>query len=626
MAGPGPKDLGSRKAYNPKLATGDSGFQEWYRKNTLEGKAGVPYTDKQAYDYYSFYRNGDYKDKSFNIEAHFPDTYKRPDHVTFSDESIYSTPENPGGSWKGETYIPYKPKLTAVRPTKRAYGGPIGPDPLQSKRMLDAFGKYKKTPQGMLQPFLKPKADLSLVPEGTHDSGKVTGGLTATGQTVYPGAPARQTRMRKVINGNLEQDRVNSVGPAPFGATMVKSDMMGSPVANTNPVPESGTKKGTGGVDAGKVKGGVDKVMPFASNIVNSLRKPPAPTKGRHITAPGLAKVSFDQERAQIDRDTRSADMLASRAVDEQTASAIAGANKARAYEARGASYAREATANTEIANRQAQMNLSVDAQNAAMDKQYNDEVIGMKMAHQREQSQNLSNAADKYVGIQNEQAKRDLELKKYGVMSQAYTNGITDRLVRKILNKPEGDLTDEDMRQATSTATRKMGGSLRKVFAGGGTMGPGDKNKPGTGTGTSLPTTATVAEATALAKDIARRKGHINAESTHTGGVIPKVELNGVEIPYGANIPGLNKPRTYKPIPRDVTEFEYDGASNQAWWKNRDGDLVEMDPNAMHLPQFKKQNATSASAVNRPVPGAVASLAMGGKLGKMRGKIRKVY
>ena len=31
--------------------------------------------------------------------GHLPDTYKKPNHPTFSDESQYSTPDNPGGQW-----------------------------------------------------------------------------------------------------------------------------------------------------------------------------------------------------------------------------------------------------------------------------------------------------------------------------------------------------------------------------------------------------------------------------------------------------------------------------------------------------------------------------------------------
>lgn len=31
--------------------------------------------------------------------GHLPDTYKKPNHPTFSRESMYSTPEMPGGEW-----------------------------------------------------------------------------------------------------------------------------------------------------------------------------------------------------------------------------------------------------------------------------------------------------------------------------------------------------------------------------------------------------------------------------------------------------------------------------------------------------------------------------------------------
>lgn len=94
-----------KKSYNPNLANSDSAFQQWYLNNTIEGKSNMPYSDKGDYDYYSYFRNGDYKNYQ---GGHFPDTYKRPNHQTFSNESIYSTPENRGGSWNGDKYVPNK--------------------------------------------------------------------------------------------------------------------------------------------------------------------------------------------------------------------------------------------------------------------------------------------------------------------------------------------------------------------------------------------------------------------------------------------------------------------------------------------------------------------------------------
>lgn len=105
----GSKATGGPLAYNPNLAAKDKGYQDWYSRNKI---AGIENND---YDFYSYYRNGNTADHVPG--AHFPDTYKLTNHRTFSNESIYATPENPGGSWKGDTYIP--------APKQKAGGGSL---------------------------------------------------------------------------------------------------------------------------------------------------------------------------------------------------------------------------------------------------------------------------------------------------------------------------------------------------------------------------------------------------------------------------------------------------------------------------------------------------------------------
>lgn len=44
-----------------------------------------------------------------NRQAHAPDTYKKPNHPTFSVESKYSTPQRPGGTWgNNDQFIPHR--------------------------------------------------------------------------------------------------------------------------------------------------------------------------------------------------------------------------------------------------------------------------------------------------------------------------------------------------------------------------------------------------------------------------------------------------------------------------------------------------------------------------------------
>jgi len=49
--------------------------------------------------------------------GHWPDTYKLPNHMTFSDQSVYSTESNPGGHWQelGRGRWAYEPSETVLR-------------------------------------------------------------------------------------------------------------------------------------------------------------------------------------------------------------------------------------------------------------------------------------------------------------------------------------------------------------------------------------------------------------------------------------------------------------------------------------------------------------------------------
>jgi hypothetical protein len=88
--------------HNPNGAASDLNFQTWYKGNTLEGKNNIPYSEKLDYDYYSFYKNKGQGD----IKNHFPDTYKKANHPTFSNESSYAG-NGAKGYWKGETFVTY---------------------------------------------------------------------------------------------------------------------------------------------------------------------------------------------------------------------------------------------------------------------------------------------------------------------------------------------------------------------------------------------------------------------------------------------------------------------------------------------------------------------------------------
>lgn len=133
------------KSWNPNLGRGDMEFQNWYDANTAEAKEGRKFNDpKSVYDFYSYWKNTP-KAKLSNPDAHFPDTYKYPNHPTFSNESIYSTPENPGGSWSGENYNPNGKFV-------HAFGGNLGaymPKLYFTGSELSFTDYMKNNPQGI---------------------------------------------------------------------------------------------------------------------------------------------------------------------------------------------------------------------------------------------------------------------------------------------------------------------------------------------------------------------------------------------------------------------------------------------------------------------------------------------
>ncbi len=103
MKNPNKKFPDGGKIYNPNNANSDLNFLNWYKNNTIEGKRGVPYSNELDYDYFSFYKNKGVG----NINNHFPDTYKLPNHETFSNESLYAG-NGAKGYWDKNKFIKYQ--------------------------------------------------------------------------------------------------------------------------------------------------------------------------------------------------------------------------------------------------------------------------------------------------------------------------------------------------------------------------------------------------------------------------------------------------------------------------------------------------------------------------------------
>ncbi len=104
----GPSLLMADKQYDTKLSDKDEeAFQSWAQAN---GRT----QDTADYDMRGWWKEN--KDKPAPAAGqHFTDKYKKPNHPTFSDESVYSKGATTGGKWGGTddapTFTPSKTNL-----------------------------------------------------------------------------------------------------------------------------------------------------------------------------------------------------------------------------------------------------------------------------------------------------------------------------------------------------------------------------------------------------------------------------------------------------------------------------------------------------------------------------------
>jgi hypothetical protein len=115
-------DLIWKKSYNTKLSPQDEvKFQAWVAEQS-KARGRDMSNDDIDYDLRGYWLNGGYKAKA---DGHMPDTYKKPNHPTFSNESKYHGVPDPlggkftGGSWEGndKSGWTFKPTLHMLNNT-----------------------------------------------------------------------------------------------------------------------------------------------------------------------------------------------------------------------------------------------------------------------------------------------------------------------------------------------------------------------------------------------------------------------------------------------------------------------------------------------------------------------------
>lgn len=97
--------------FNTKMTPEKEGDYQLWLADQSKARGRDMSKDHYDYDMRGYFNAG----KGLNeTEGHFPDTFKKPNHPTFSNESQYHGAPKPGGgrylggSWNGDTFIPPK--------------------------------------------------------------------------------------------------------------------------------------------------------------------------------------------------------------------------------------------------------------------------------------------------------------------------------------------------------------------------------------------------------------------------------------------------------------------------------------------------------------------------------------
>lgn len=217
-------------------------------------------------------------------------------------------------------------------------------------------------------------------------------------------------------------------------------------------------------------------IAPYMSNITNAFRTPPHPAQPQLVNPVTLSRINLSATRQQAAAASRAQDLNADRSLDEQSAAAVRSSNLAKNLNQQGQISEQEAFLNARQKAEAAGMNLNVDAINTSAMNKTKDEEVARTIALQREQSQNISNASDKFIGIGNERAKAQLDMQKLSALKQVWQqSGVYDRMLKRMKDQGIKDPTGVmgqmswlgDAMENADGVPKAMGGALTSPLVG---------------------------------------------------------------------------------------------------------------------------------------------------------------
>lgn len=156
---------------------------------------------------------------------------------------------------------------------------------------------------------------------------------------------------------------------------------------------------------------GVNKVLPFVSNVANSFRKLPAPPDPNLDSTVNPNYVDYSNQRAEVTRSVRGAN----KATDQQLASSTASqgakaANLVQGMREMNRINESESNTNAQIANRTDEVNANIKSSNNSKLDYRNAQETARQLRQQELASENLADATNKIQLSQRDKKLQDLE------------------------------------------------------------------------------------------------------------------------------------------------------------------------------------------------------------------------
>lgn len=253
----------------------------------------------------------------------------------------------------------------------------------------------------------------------------------ATGGKMY--------RLPSVQDDDVAPD-VNATTP---GSPM-NLDFSGAPTYNASPAASGQPSKWA--TIGQKVANVGESLAPFASNIMNAFQKPPMPALPTYDNSVTLTAPNYNNERNQVSREINGTNANLYRNLDANTAARLSQNNLGVKLNQLSAINEKENNQRAETSNRQALVNSGIQNRNNDKTDVYNQQLVERSIAQGRTQSENIANAGDKYVGIQNEKRKAKVDLEKTKTMAELFRNsGVGSRLRQQLMEDGVNDPTGQD-------------------------------------------------------------------------------------------------------------------------------------------------------------------------------------